>query len=83
MLFLIGTSRRFKMQIKYFSDTDTAIIEFTDRPITETRELSENIYMDFDADGNPVNLTVEHARKTARLPNLSYEQIDKVIAGNP
>ena len=68
------------MQIKYFSDTDTAIIEFTDRPISETRELSENLYMDLDVDGNPVNLTVEHARTTAQLPNLSYEQFDKVTA---
>ena len=40
------------MQIKYFSDTDTAIIKFTDKPITETRELSENLYKDLDADGN-------------------------------
>jgi len=68
------------MQIKYFSDTDTAIIEFTDRPISETRELSENLYMDLDVDGNPVNLTVEHARTTAQLPNLSYEQFDKATA---
>jgi uncharacterized protein YuzE len=69
-----------KVQIKYFSDTDTAIIEFTDRPISETRELSENLYMDLDAEGNPVNLTVEHARTTAQLPNLSYEQFDKATA---
>jgi len=68
------------VQIKYFSDTDTAIIEFTDRPISETRELSENLYMDLDAEGNPVNLTVEHARTTAQLPNLSYEQFDKATA---
>jgi uncharacterized protein YuzE len=68
------------MQIKYFSDTDTAIIEFTDKPISETRELSENLYMDLDVDGNPVNLTVEHARTTAQLPNLSYEQFDKATA---
>lgn len=68
------------MQIKYFSDTDTAIIEFTEKPIVETRELSENLYMDLDMDGNPVNLTVEHARTTAQLPNLSYEQFDRIGA---
>ena len=68
------------MQIKYFSDTDTAIIEFTDSQISETRELSENLYMDLDVNGNPVNLTVEHARTTAQLPNLSYEQFDKATA---
>ncbi len=31
------------MKAKYFSDTDTAHIEFSDRLIRETKEISENI----------------------------------------
>jgi uncharacterized protein YuzE len=31
------------MKIKYFSDTDTALVEFTDNQVKETREISENI----------------------------------------
>lgn len=65
------------MQIKYFKQTDTAIIEFTVKPVAETRELSENLYIDLDEDGNPVSLTVEHATVNARLPNLSFEQFEK------
>jgi uncharacterized protein YuzE len=34
------------MKVKYFSDTDTAHIEFTDRGVHETKEISENIYID-------------------------------------
>jgi uncharacterized protein YuzE len=30
------------MVIKYFRDTDTALLEFSDTPIEETRELSEH-----------------------------------------
>ncbi len=37
------------MKIKYFNDTDTALIEFTDKQVEETREISENIYIDLDA----------------------------------
>ncbi|MGM0787879.1 MAG: DUF2283 domain-containing protein [Thermodesulfobacteriota bacterium] len=33
------------MRVKYFSDTDTAHIEFTDREAQETQEISENIYI--------------------------------------
>ena len=33
------------MRVKYFSDTDTALIEFTDSDVQETKEISENIYM--------------------------------------
>jgi len=68
------------MKIKYFNDTDTALLEFTDRPVAETREISENIYIDFDADGNAVSMTIEHAKQTAHLPDIAYQQIDRVTA---
>ncbi len=63
------------MKIKYFSDTDTALVEFSDHPVKETREISENIYIDLDAKGNPVSMTIEHARTTTQLPDLAYQQI--------
>jgi uncharacterized protein YuzE len=68
------------MKIKYFNDTDTALVEFTENQAKETREISENIYIDLDADGNPVSMTIEHARITAHLPDITYQQIGKAIA---
>ena len=65
------------MNIKYFSDTDTALLEFSGKNVNETREISENIYIDLDAEGNLVSMTVEHARAAAQLPDLSYQQIGK------
>ena len=49
------------MKIKYFKDTDTALLEFSDRGVAETREVSENVLVDLDEDGNLVSMTVEHA----------------------
>ena len=65
------------MNIKYFSDTDTALLEFSSNKIEETQELSENIYIDFDLQGNVVSMTIEHAKKLARLPDISYQQFEK------
>ena len=65
------------MIIKYFPDTDTALLEFTDNLIKETKEISENIYLDLDAAGNPVSMTIEHAKMLAHLPDITYQQIDK------
>jgi uncharacterized protein YuzE len=31
------------MRVKYFPDTDTALVEFTDNEAVETKEISENI----------------------------------------
>ncbi|MFH1860752.1 MAG: DUF2283 domain-containing protein [bacterium] len=65
------------MKIKYFSDTDTALIEFSDYDTAETREINENIYIDVDVCGNLVAMTIEHAQQQASLPYLSFEQIGK------
>jgi uncharacterized protein YuzE len=63
------------MRIKYFADTDTALIELSDQPPVETRELNENIYLDLDADGRVVSLTIEHARQAAGIDEFTYQHI--------
>ncbi len=63
------------MRIKYFADTDTALVEFSDRPPVETRELNENIYLDLDAVGRVVSLTIDHARQTAAIDEFTYQRI--------
>ena len=68
------------MKIKYFQDTDTALVELTDKSVSETREISENVYIDFDKKGNAVSITLEHARSTAHLPDLIFQQYDKNTA---
>jgi uncharacterized protein YuzE len=49
------------MKIKYFTDTDTALLEFSGRQVAQTKEINENIYVDLDENGNLVNMTIEHA----------------------
>ena len=49
------------MRVKYFADTDTALLEFSTNPPVETREVNENIYIDLDNKGRVVSLTIEHA----------------------
>jgi uncharacterized protein YuzE len=54
-------------------------LEFTDHAVEETREISENIYIDLDVNGNLVSMTIEHARETAHFPDIAYQQIDKAV----
>ena len=64
------------MKITYFKDTDTALLEFSGHPVEETREISENVYVDLDKAGNLVSMTIEHAAKYASLPRVSVQEID-------
>lgn len=62
------------MNVTYFRDTDTALLKFSGRPVQETREVNENVYLDLDADGNVVSITIEHARTNATLPEVVVER---------
>ena len=68
------------MNVKYFRETDTALLEFSTRPVEETREISENIYIDLDKDGNLVSMTIEHARDSANLPSVIVEEFERGVA---
>jgi uncharacterized protein YuzE len=64
------------MKIKYFTDTDTALVEFSGHQVAQTKEINENIYVDLDAEGNLVNMTIEHAGKQANIAEIAYQQIE-------
>lgn len=62
------------MRIRYFSSSDTLLIEFRDAAV-ETRDLDENTLLDLDAAGNICATMVEHASLRAEIPRFSYEQV--------
>ncbi len=63
------------MQIKYFQDTDTLLVNFIDSEIVETRDLNENTLIELDKNGNLVSMTIEHAGKKANMTDFSYQQV--------
>ncbi|MDI6734871.1 MAG: DUF2283 domain-containing protein [bacterium] len=67
------------MEIKYFSDTDTVLVNFTDKEVVKTQDLSENVLLDLDKNGNIVSMTIEHARRQANIDNFSFQQIHSPV----
>jgi uncharacterized protein YuzE len=63
------------MRIKYFEDTDTALLEIGTAPAVETRELSEDVTLDFDAQGHVVSITLEHASARGNLSEISFQRL--------
>ncbi|MDT3740457.1 MAG: DUF2283 domain-containing protein [Candidatus Kapabacteria bacterium] len=63
------------MQIKYFQDTDTLLINFNNNKIYETRDVNENVLVELDDAGNVVSMTFEHAKDIADVNDLSYQQL--------
>ena len=63
------------MKVRYFADTDTLLIEFSDEAVAETKDLDEDTILDVDSQGNIRSITVEHASNRAGAPQFSYEQV--------
>ena len=63
------------MEIKYFQNTDTVLVNFNDKEIVDTRNLNENILIELDKEGNLVSMTIEHAKQQANIVNFSYQQV--------
>lgn len=65
------------MRIIHFEDTDTALLEIGRGVPAETRQLSEDIYLDLDASGHVVSITVEHASTGSDLSEFSFLRMNK------
>ena len=63
------------MKVRYFTDTDTLLLELRDSPVTETRDFDEDTTLDLDRHGQVCAITIEHASQRAGAPEVTYEQV--------
>lgn len=48
--------------------------------VVETKEISENLYIDLDEKGNLVSMIIEHAKGKAGISEVSFLQMEKTSA---
>ncbi len=61
------------MTVRYFLDTDTLLINFSDRKAAEARDLTEDVLVELDEHGHLVSMTVEHAREQMNATEFTYQ----------
>jgi uncharacterized protein YuzE len=61
------------MKVKYFSDTDTLLVDFSDRKVVETRDLNDDVLVELDEQGRVVSMTIEHAKLQTDVAEFSYQ----------
>ncbi len=62
------------MKVTYFKDTDTLFVQFAEGYREESRDLDENTLAEYDAKGNLLALTMEHASNRADVHSFSYSE---------
>jgi len=61
------------MKVKYFPDTDTLLVNFSDGKIVDTRDLNEDVLVELDDAGHVVGMTIEHAKQQTDVAEFSYQ----------
>lgn len=70
------------MKLNYYSDTDSLYIDLSERPSTESREISQGIVLDYDAEGNLVGIDIDNASRKVDLKKLTVNKLPAIIQTN-
>ncbi len=66
------------MKLNYYPDTDSLYIDLSEKTSVDSREISEGIVLDYDADGNLVGIDIDN---TSRKINLKEITLSKIPSG--
>ena len=72
------------MKLNYYSDTDALYIDLYEQTSVESREISEGIVLDYDANGDLAGIDIDNASQKVDLHNLSESELPgsiETIAG--
>ena len=67
------------MKLNYYPDTDSLYIDLSERPSVDSREISEGVVLDYDADGNLVGIDIDNASLKTNLKEVILNKIPAQI----
>ena len=68
------------MRFHYYPETDSLYINLSEKTAADSREVSDGVVLDFDAQGHLVGIDIDHASKVVELSRLETQALplDKV-----
>lgn len=63
------------MKLKYYQETDSLYIDLSSKPSAETKEISEGIVLDYDADGNLAGIDIDNASNKMDLHEVTLSSM--------
>ena len=70
------------MKLNYYPVTDSLYIDLSEQPSVESREISEGIVLDYDAEGNLVGIDIDNASRKVDLKKLTLNKLPSIIQTN-
>lgn len=63
------------MKLNYYPDTDSLYIDLSERPSAESREISEGVVLDYDADGKLVGIDIDNTNNKVEMKKLTLSKL--------
>jgi uncharacterized protein YuzE len=67
------------MKLNYFADTDSLYIDLAERPGARSEEISEGVVLDYDAQGNHVDIDIDNASTKVELKQLTLDRLPALV----
>ncbi len=71
------------MKLNYYPETDSLYINLSEQPSVETREISEGILLDYDANGGLVGIDIDNASHKVEMKRLTLSKLPAEIETIP
>ncbi len=68
------------MRLNYYPETDSLYIDLSERASVESREISEGVILDYDAEGKLVGIDIDHASAKVELKKLTLNKLPVAIS---
>ena len=63
------------MKLNYYPETDSLYIDLSELPSVESREISEGVVLDYDADGKLVGIDIDNASHKVEMEKLILSKL--------
>ncbi|HUU01888.1 MAG TPA: DUF2283 domain-containing protein [Myxococcota bacterium] len=67
------------MKLKYYKETDSLYIDLSSKPSTDSREISEGVVLDYDADGKLVGIDIDNASHKIELNEIILSKLPSEV----
>ncbi len=59
------------MKLRYYQETDSLYIDLSAKPSVESREISEGVVLDYDAEGSLTGIDIDNASRKMDLQEIT------------
>jgi uncharacterized protein YuzE len=67
------------MKLNYYPETDSLYIDLSEKTSVESKEISEGVVLDYDAEGTLVGIDIDNASKKIQLKELIISRLPSEI----